>query len=160
MSPASARTGVLVAALVVAHLSVRVGLSVGAAAPDLFALAVLFAGRSMRVRHAAMLGFGLGLLQDGFVPQAFGASAVALTLVAAAASYTRQMFVGGSATFLACYFFLGKWVLDLVYWLTLGEHDWAAFAERVLIVGPVAALYVAGVGLILHWLFMRSAKAP
>ena len=161
MSPASARVGVVVAVLAVAHLSVRVGLGVGgAAAPDLFALAVLFAGRSMLTRHAAVVGFGLGLLQDGFVPQAFGASPAALTLVAATASWTRQVFVGDSATFLASYFFLGKWVLELFYWLILGEHDWAAFADRVLIAGPVAALYAAGVGLALHWLFLRSPKAP
>lgn len=160
MSSARPRTGRLAAALTVAHLLLRVGLGVGDAAPDLFALAVLFAGRSMPMRHAAMLGFGLGLLQDGFAPQAFGASALALTLVAATASWTRQVFVGDSAAFLAAYFFLGKWALDLIYWLAFGERDWAAFTEHALIAGPLAALYAAGTGVVLHWLFLRSSKAP
>lgn len=148
------------AVLAVAHLAIRVGLGVGDAAPDLFALAVLFAGRSLRVGHAAVLGFGLGLLQDSFAGRDFGAGALALTSAGAAAAYARQLFVGDSVVFVAAYFFVGKWLLDLVGWAASGGSEWAAFTDRMLLAAPLAALYAAGAGLVLHFVLLRGARTP
>ncbi len=156
----NASPGVVVAVLATAHLTIRFGLGIGDVAPDLFALAVLVAGRSMRMSHAAALGFGLGLLQDAFTERGFGASPLALTAVGAAASYTRQLFVGDSVIFVASYFFVGKWVVDVIRWLASDEAGWAALADRVLMAAPLAALYAAVVGLALHFLFLKRPRAP
>lgn len=154
-----ASPGVVVAVLATTHLTLRVGIGIRDAAPDLMALAVLFGGRFMRTPSTAVLGFGLGLLQDAFSQLAFGASALAMTFVGAVASRMRQLFVGKSVLFLASYFFFGKWTLDLVRWLTAGPAGWAAFSEEILVAAPLAALYAAAAGLLIQFLFLKRTTS-
>ncbi len=152
--------GVVVAILATAHLTLRVGLGIGDVAPDLMTLAVLFGARFMRTPSTAALGFGLGLLQDAFSPLTFGASALAMALVGAVASRTRQLFVGNSFLFLASYFFVGKWTLDFIWWLASGSAGWATFSDRILVAAPLAALYATATGLLVHFLFRERRRRP
>jgi len=107
----------LIVGLVLLHLVLHVGLGLGAAAPDLFVLALLVTGRMVQTGTAAGLGFALGLLEDAFSALSFGANAFAMTVTGIAASRSRDLFVGDSLLFLVVYFTTGKWVRELLSWL-------------------------------------------
>ncbi len=133
--------------LVVLHLVLHVGLGFGAGAPDLLTLGLLIMARELGVGYAALLGLLLGLLEDALSVPTFGATALAMTVVAVAGARTRDLFVGDSGLFALAYLFVGKWVRDLLQWLLVGEEFRAPFVQAMLIDGALAALYVAVVGL-------------
>jgi rod shape-determining protein MreD len=152
---------VLALLLILVHLIVHVGFGVGVGAPDLFTLAVLIVARDTHMALAALLGLGLGLLDDAQGLVAFGAHGLALALVGALASRTRDLFVGESVFFVASYLLVGKWARDLLHWLLAGADNRGAFTETVLVEGGLGALYVAAVGLFLMFTtgaFRRTAR--
>ena len=139
--------------LMILHFVLHVGIGWGAVAPDLSTLGLLVLAREVRMGPAAGIGFVLGLLEDALNALAFGASTLALTVVGAAASRTRDLFVGESATFVALYLFVGKWVRDGLQWV-MSPVDVREPLERALLVdGTLASLYVAAVGLVLVRVF-------
>jgi cell shape-determining protein MreD len=142
---------ILVVGLVFVHLLVHVGLGVGSGAPDLFLLAVLILARRSHTAVAALVGLGLGLLEDAQGLLGFGANALALSLVGALGARTRDLFVGETILFAGSYLFLGKWVRDLVQWVAVGAGNRPDFVQAVVVSGVVAALYVAAVGLALDF---------
>jgi rod shape-determining protein MreD len=137
-----------VAALVVLHFLVHLGVGVGRKAPDFLTLALLVGARNLRMGGGAALGFALGLLEDSFSILAFGANTIAMTLVGALGARTRDLFVGDSGLFAVLYLFAGKWVHDLVLWLVVGEGLRDAFASSMLLQSVLAALYLSVVGLL------------
>jgi rod shape-determining protein MreD len=139
----------LVPGLVILHFLLHVGFSVGRGAPDLLTLALLLAARETRMGTAAGLGLFLGLLEDSFSALAFGANALALTLVGGIGSVTRDLFVGDSAFFVLAYLGIGKLVKDLVFWFAAGPAVTEPFVEGVLVHGTLGALYVAVIGTLL-----------
>lgn len=139
-----------VAALVVLHFLLHLGVGLGREAPDLLTLALLVAARELRVGGGAALGFAFGLLEDAFSILTFGANTIALTLVGALGSRTRDLFVGESLLFVVSYLFLGKWVRDLVLWGAMGTLR-GPLHEVVFIQGAISALYVAAVGVVVLW---------
>lgn len=140
---------IVVVTLIFLHLLIRVGFGVGAAAPDLFLLALLILARRSHMAVAALVGLGLGLLEDAQGLLSFGAHALALALVGALGARTRDLFVGETLLFAGSYLFLGKWIRDLVHWVAVGSANRPDFVETVMVSGVVAALYVAAVGLAL-----------
>ena len=139
----------LVPFLVLLHFFLHLGLSLGREAPDLLTLALLLAARETRMGTAAALGFFFGILEDAFSVLAFGASALALTLVGAMGSLTRELFVGDSPLFVLAYLGLGKLLKDLVFWVTAGPAVTESFVEGVLIHGSLGGLYLTLVGFLL-----------
>ncbi len=140
---------IILGVLPLLHFLFRVGLGLGPLAPDFLALSLLLAAREMRTSRAAALGFGLGLMEDAFSILAFGANTLTFTLLGVAASRTRDLFVGESATFFAGYLFLGIWLRHALHWVLAGREV-RGDALRVLVVeAPAAAAYGAGVGLLL-----------
>ncbi len=137
---------VLVPALVLLHFLIHVGFSVGSGAPDLLTLALLLASRETRAGAGAALGFVFGLLEDAFSALAFGASALAMTVVGILGAKSRDLFVGESPLFVFVYLGLGKLLRDLIYWVAAGETVREPFVSGVLIGGGFSALYVAVVG--------------
>lgn len=135
-----------VALLVVLHFTLHTGLGIGAGAPDLLTVALLVVAREVPMGAGAGIGVAFGLLEDAFSALAFGANAVAMTVVGALGTRTRDLFVGDSVLFLPTYFFVGKAGKDLVYWLSAGDAVREPFAQAMLIESPVAALYAALVG--------------
>jgi rod shape-determining protein MreD len=136
----------LVPALVLLHFLIHVGFSVGSGAPDLLTLALLLASRETRAGAGAALGFVFGLLEDAFSALAFGASALAMTVVGILGAKSRDLFVGESPFFVFVYLGLGKLLRDLIYWVAAGETVREPFVSGVLIGGGFSALYVAVVG--------------
>jgi rod shape-determining protein MreD len=139
--------------LMLLHFVLHVGFGFRAGAPDLSTLGLLVLAREVRMGAGAGVGFVLGLLEDALNALAFGTSTVAMTVVGAAASRTRDLFVGESATFVALYLFVGKWVRDGIQWLMTAQDVREPFERALLVDGAVASVYVALVGLVLVRVF-------
>jgi rod shape-determining protein MreD len=139
-----------VGALLVLHFLLHVGLGLSRGAPDLLTVALLVGARRLRIGSGAALGFVLGLLEDAFSVLAFGANAVAMTLLGAAGARTRDFFVGDSVLFMASYLFAGKWLRDLIFWMAAGDVR-GAFGATMVVDASMAALYAAAVGVIAMW---------
>ena len=151
MSSPRARLGIwlLVALLLLTHFVLHIGFSYGRGAPDLLTLALLIGVREIGLARAAVLGLVFGLLEDAMSVLAFGANAIAMTMVAVGGAATRDLFVGDSRLFLPSYVFFGKWIRDLVHWIAVGEGVRQPFVEQVVVQGGIASLYVAAVGVAL-----------
>ncbi|MCJ7629043.1 MAG: hypothetical protein MUO50_11730 [Longimicrobiales bacterium] len=134
--------------LVGLHFFLHVGLSIGRAAPDLLTLALLLAVGKRGMGWGGALGFFLGLLEDAFSILAFGANALAMTVVGILGARTRDLFVGDSLLFFLAYLASGKLLRELIHWVAVGEAMREPFLNAVLIDGGIAALYLALVGLL------------
>lgn len=139
----------LVGVLVLAHLTIHVGFGIGAAAPDLFTLALLILARESHMAVAAGTGLVLGLLEDAQGLLAFGANALALSVVGALGARTRDFFVGDSLLFVGSYLLAGKWLRDLLHWIALGAENREGFIQALVVESLPAALYVTAVGMAL-----------
>ncbi len=151
------RDAIVVAGLILAHLLLRIGFGLQNAAPDLMLLALLLASRSLSLGGGALLGFCLGLLEDAFSMLSFGASVFALTLVGTMGAQVRHLFVGRSIFFQSTYFFLGKWIRDLLAWLVSNSDSRDAFFDHAILESPLAALYVAAAGVFVRYLFLKDS---
>ena len=127
--------------LLVAHFVLHLALGWGATAPDLLTAALLLAARRVRGAAAAALGLGLGILSDALSATAFGADAVALTLLGYLGARSRDLFDGDSLLFIGVYLFLGKWLHDALYWVLASDRTNAL--AQLLIQAPLAALSTA-----------------
>lgn len=139
---------IFVAVLVILHFLLRVGLGLGELAPDLLVLALLLAARELRAGTAAALGLVLGILEGSVIPFALGALPVVFTLLGYLGSRTRELFAGDSLVFLALYLFVGKWVADVLLQLLTGTALRTGGVSALLLISPLAALYLAAVGLL------------
>ena len=142
-------TWVLVGALVIAHFVLHVGFGYGRGAPDLLTIGLLLAARDVGLGPAAVVGLVFGLLEDALSVLAFGANSVTMTAIGIAGAFTRDLFVGDSRLFVVSYFFVGKWMRDLLHWLMVGEGLRQPFLGEVLFQGTLAAAYAALVGVVL-----------
>lgn len=134
---------VFIGILVFLHLALHVGFGLENGAPDLIAVATLFGARRLRGTGAALLGLGLGVLEDALALGAFGASAFALSIVAFLGARSRDLFEGDSLLFVAAYVFLGKVLRDAIY-VAITQANWGTMLTST----PIAALYAAGAGLV------------
>lgn len=129
--------------LVLLHLTLSVGLGLGAYTPDLMTLAVLLVARRVEPTAGALTGLGAGLLIDALNELSFGTAAVAMSVVGALGSMSRDFFVGDSRLFVVLYVGLGSWVADLLVW-TLSAAELRGPAGRTLLVqAPLEAVYLA-----------------
>lgn len=138
--------GLLVIVLVVIHFVLRIGLGWGQLAPDLLVVALLIAARQLRPGWAAGLGLLLGILDGAVLPEAFGVSALVLTILGYLGARSREFVADEGPIFLAVYFFAGKWAFDALLYLLSG----AVFdpgASYLLLISPLTALYAAAAGL-------------
>lgn len=139
---------VLLAGLALIHFLLHVGLGLRAA-PDLLTVALLLGAREVGIGTAAGLGLVAGLLEDSLSVLAFGANALAMTLVGVAGAATRDLFVGDSRLFVVTYFLFGKWLRDLIHWIAVGDVFRQPFVDQVLIGGFLGGMWAALVGLAL-----------
>ncbi len=140
------RVAALVLVLVAAHLTLRVAFGLGNEAPDLLVLAVLLASRHMTLRGGGLLGFVIGLIEDGLSVSSFGTTVFALTVLGVAGAQSRILFVGRSKSFLVGYLAVGKWLRDLLAWLVSDPAARGAFGDYLLFESPLMALYASVVG--------------
>jgi hypothetical protein len=143
---------VLIGLLVVLHFVLRIGLGLGALAPDLLVVALLLTARFSRAGTAAGVGFGLGVLEGAMVPVQFGASALVLVILGFLGARSRDLVASDGAVFLAVYLFAGKWLFDVLFAVVTGGIFRPTVANLVLI-SPLEALYAAAVGVIVVALY-------
>ena len=148
----------LILFLVVLHLFLRLTLGYGQSAPDLFAVALLLAAREVNIGTGSFLGLLLGILEDGFSVMSFGAHAFSFSVLGLVSGRIRNIFVGDSAVFMAAYFFLGKFLRDLLYWLAVGEVARDPFISIFLPDALVAATYVGLVGVSVSMLSEMTSR--
>lgn len=108
----------IVAALVVLHFVLRVGMGLSLLAPDLLTVALLLAATRMRAGWAAGLGVLLGLLADA-VTFTVGAESLVYAVLGYLAARGRDAVVGEGMVTSAFYFFAGKLLHELLLFVVL-----------------------------------------
>lgn len=118
------------------------------ASVDFLVIAVLVVAVRVRPGVAALVGFVIGLLSDALTPEAFGAGALAMTLVGYAASQTKATFFADNLLINAVFVFLGKLVFDLIFLVAEQRLGGLAMVSQLLVWSPLAALLTAATGLV------------
>ncbi len=144
--------------LVVLHYTLRPLL--GWRAPmDFLVIALLLASVRVRPGTAAVIGFAVGLISDSLAPQALGAGAIAMTAVGFLASYLKAVFFADNLVLNAFFFFLGKWLFDVIYFLGERRVHGVELVQQLLLWSPLSAAATAAAGVLLLFL-MRPLLDP
>jgi rod shape-determining protein MreD len=136
-----------VAALVVLHFVLRVGVGLGFLAPDLLVIALLLASRRLRPGTAAALGFFLGLLEGAANDYILGAASLALAVLGYLGSRSREWLAGDDPLTLVAFFFAGTLLYNLLLYVLLAVSGAGGSLMALLIPSLLASLYAAAVGL-------------
>ena len=140
------KVGLVLLALVLMHFTVRPLLGNDRLAPDFLLLALmLFAIRS-RPANAAVAGFTVGILADALSPVAFGAGALAHTVVGYLQAWGEAIFFPDNLLVTSGFLFVGSWLRNFLVLLAGGqtrgaELFWALTAWSV---GQAITTTVAG----------------
>ncbi len=158
MSWRSLRAVAAFAVLVVLHYTLRPLL--GWRAPiDFLVIAVLLASVRVRPGVAAFIGLLTGLVADSFTPSALGAGALGMTAVAAAASWLKAVFFADNVVLHGFFFFVGKWVFDVIYLAAERRVRGAELVTQLLLWSPLAAALTAVAGVVVL-LLLRPVLEP
>jgi rod shape-determining protein MreD len=131
------------------HFLMQVGFGWGHWAPDLLSVGLLLVARQVRTGTAAGLGFMFGVLEDAFSVLAFGANAMAMTVVGILGARSRDLFVGESLLFVSMYLMLGTWLRGAIHWIAAGDAVRVEAVRVLLVEAPISAVYAATVGTVL-----------
>lgn len=144
--------------LVLLHYTLRPLL--GWRAPmDFLLLALLLAAIRVRPAYAALIGLALGLVSDSLTPEALGAGAVAMTVVGYLASWLKAVFFADNIALNAFFFFLGKWIFDVIYFSVEQKLGGIELIQQLLLWSPLSAAATALAGILLL-LIMRPLLEP
>ena len=144
--------------LVVLHFSVRPLLG-WRAEIDFLTIALLLAAVRVRPGTAALMGFVLGLIADSLTPSAFGAGALAMSLVGFAASWLKAVFFADNLALNGFFFFAGRWAFSIIYMLAEHQRHGVELAQEVFVWAPLSAAVTAVAGVLLLVL-MRPLLDP
>ena len=114
---------------------------------DFLAIAVLLVAVRARPGLATLVGFAVGLISDAMTPEAFGAGALAFSIVAYAASSLKAAFFADNVALNAVFVFLGKWIADLIFLAAEHRLSGGEFLAQALLWSPLSAAVTAAVGL-------------
>ena len=142
--------------LVVLHFTVRPWLGNPRAAPDFLLLALLVYAIRARPGAAAAAGFAVGLLSDALTPVAFGAGALAYTVVGYLAAWGKAVFFAENLVVNAGFFFVGTWIRELLVLVGSGHLEGAEVLWQLLLWSTLKAATTALVGVVGLLLFRRS----
>ena len=109
-----------------------------------------------------MAGFIVGLLTDAVAPTAFGAAALATTIIGFGSGWIRSMFVTDNLLINALFVFVAAWLRDLIQVLASNQLAGHALVWQLVAWSPLAALSTAAAALLIR-LFLRSwidTRAP
>jgi rod shape-determining protein MreD len=152
------RAVITFAVLVLLHFTVRPLL--GWRAPiDFLLLAVLTAAVRVRPAGAVAIGFFVGIAADSLSPDALGAGALAMLLVAYIASWLKAVFFADSLPLNAMFFFAGKWLFDIIYFIAEHHLSGIDLVQQLFLWSPLSAAATAIAG-VLILLVMRPLLEP
>lgn len=148
-SSVAARTIVTCALVIMMHYTVRPLLG-WRTSIDFVLIALIFGSVRLRPAGAAVFGLVLGLATDSLALGAFGAGALAATIVGFSSSWLKAVFFADNLALNAIFLFAGKWAFDLVYVLMARRMRGLEMLSQLLLWTPLAALVtaVAGVAVI------------
>ena len=126
---------------------------------DFLILALLLAAIRVRPATAAVIGFALGLVSDSLTPDALGAGAIAMTVVGFVASWLKAVFFADNLALNAFFFFLGKWVFDVIYFIVEQRVHGVELVQQLLLWSPLSAAATAAAGVLLLFI-MRPLLEP
>ncbi len=152
------RAIVTFAVLVLLHFTLRPLL--GWRAPiDFLLLAVLTSAVRVRPAGAVVIGFVVGLVADSLSPDTLGAGALAMLLVAYLASWLKAVFFADSLPLNAMFFFAGKWLFDIIYFIAEHNLSGVELVQQLLLWSPLSAAATAIAGVVVL-LVMRPLLEP
>ena len=144
--------------LVLLHYTLRPLL--GWRAPmDFLVLALLLAAIRVRPAAGALIGLALGIVSDSLTPDALGAGAIAMTIVGYLASWLKAVFFADNIALNAFFFFLGKWVFDVIYFIVEHRLLGIELVQQLLLWSPLSAAATAVAGVVLLFV-MRPLLEP
>jgi rod shape-determining protein MreD len=141
------RTAIVCIILIVLHYTLRPLLG-WRASIDFLLIALVFGAVRMRPAGAALYGFVLGIAADSLALGAFGAGALAATIVAFSASWLKAVFFADNLALNAFFLFVGKWLFDLVYVLMERRMHGVEMLMQIIVWSPLAAAVTAVAGAI------------
>lgn len=133
--------------LVVLHYTLR-PMFAWRASIDFLVIALLLVAVRTRPGVAALAGFALGLLSDSLTPEAFGAGALAMTIVGFGASWLKAAFFADDILLNGVFIFAGKWAFDAIFLLVERRLRGTDLLAQVLLWSPLAAALTAVAGLL------------
>jgi len=145
---------VVVAVMLVLHFTVRPILD-WRAGVDFLTIALLVVAVRVRPGVAAVVGFALGLLSDALAPEAFGAGALAMTIVGFAASRLKAAFFADNVMINVIFVFVGKVAFDVIFLVAERRLGGGPLTTQLLLWTPTSAFLTAIVGL-----FVMSVVRP
>lgn len=131
--------------LVTLHYTIRPLLG-WRASIDFLVIGVLLLSVRMRPGAAALLGFMTGLVSDSLTPAALGAGALAMSVVGFAASWLRAVIFADNVVLHAFFFFIGKWVFDLIYLIVARGAPPLELLAQAGVWSPLSAALTAAAG--------------
>ena len=143
----AARTAIVCVILIVMHYTLRPLLG-WRASIDFLLIALVFGAVRMRPAGAAVYGLLLGLAADSLSHDAFGAGALAGTIVGFSASYLKAVFFADNLALNGFFLFLGKWLFDLIYVLMERRMHGTEMVMQIIVWSPLAAAVTALAGVI------------
>ncbi|MEK7403096.1 MAG: rod shape-determining protein MreD [Gemmatimonadota bacterium] len=146
-SSLAVRTATMCAILIVMHYTVRPLLG-WRTSIDFLLIALVFGSVRMRPAAAAVFGLVLGLATDSLALGAFGAGALAATIVGFASSWLKAVFFADNVALNAIFLFAGKWLFDLVYVLMSRRMRGIEMLSQLLLWTPLTALVTAVAGVL------------
>ena len=115
---------------------------------DFLVIALLLVAVRTRPGAAALAGFALGLLSDSLTPEAFGAGALAMTIVGFGASWLKAAFFADNIALNGVFIFAGKWTFDTIFLLAEHRLQGTDLLVQLLLWSPLAAAATAAAGLV------------
>lgn len=141
------RTALVCLILIALHYTLRPLLG-WRASVDFLLIALVFGAVRMRPAGASVLGFILGLAADSLSIGAFGAGALAGTLVGFSASWLKAVFFADNLALNAFFLFIGKWAFDVVYVLVEQRMHGMDMLMQIIVWSPLSAAVTALAGVI------------
>lgn len=136
---AHVRAGLVLALLVAAHFTLRPMLGDSRLTPDFVLVALLFFAIRVRPAWGAVAGLLVGIVTDSVSPTAFGAAALALTIVGYAAGWLKAVVFADNLLVNALFVFSAAWVRDVIQALVSRQLEGGALAWQLLALSPMAA---------------------
>lgn len=150
------RYAAMLGSLVVLHFTVPELVGEQRVAPDFLLLALILYAVQARPGSAAIAGFVVGIVADSLTPAAFGAGALAYTLVGYLTAWGKAVFFAENVAVTAGIIFLGVWVRDLIVLAAGRPPNDAALLWQLGLWSPLKALTTLVAGVLVLALVRRS----
>jgi rod shape-determining protein MreD len=105
------------------------------------------------------VGCVIGLIADSLTPNAFGAGALAMTIVAYLASWLKAVFFADNLALNGFFFFAGQWAYEIIYLIAAHQMKDMELLQQIVVWAPLSSAVTAAAGVVLLVL-MRPLLDP